>query len=496
MSFSAVLKTLRPTTRRAGWNRRCTDRAFAGHAAVAAQVEHLDARTMLSAGGTCVVDVMDGSDVNIDAAADNISKIVVAANADVGQLTILGGADDLRVVVVDSAIVSTISLDGGSGSETIAVYGEVFEFVEVDGGDGNDTLAVFGSGFVSQIMFDGAGGDDSVAVRGLTDDIDHTITMGAGDDAVAVTDGGELLGTVFAALDGDATGLDTGAAGRDEFVVRRNSVVDDVQLDLGGGNDRFDLGSDSIGNSINVRSLAGDNLYSLRDSATQDFVIEGGSGRDAVVVKGIASISNFFTAQLGAGDDAIITEQLAADGVSFFLGSSDTRDTVRLGTMSATNVFATAQDDLLFTETGVQAINGNLTVRSLGGSLFLRLDQGSGISANLDYAGAASSIITSNVSTAAGSLQVTLAGGDDFLNLLDSSIGFDGTIAAGGGGDRIDLGTSSFDDFLFVDLGDGDDDLLNGGVTLLNDGEFDGGAGFDRIEDETIGTQNGFEGTI
>ena len=231
----------------------------------------------------------------------------------------LGGNDAISAAALAAQAI-TLSLDGGAGNDTIAGA----KGVEVAfGGDGNDSI-------------DGNGGNDAAS-------------LGAGDDS-------------FIWDPGDGSDVVEGAGGTDTMVFNGGNATDQVDLSANGNRLRFfrtqgTITMDTAGietvdfnalggaDTATVNNLAGTDVKTVNadlaaalggttgDGATDQVIVNGSNGNDAVVVaarttsvavtglvstvniQNIDPASDALTIKGLAGNDTLDATQLTADSV-------------------------------------------------------------------------------------------------------------------------------------------------------------------------------------
>ena len=257
------------------------------------------------AGGTLTVSSDAGDPIEITAAGNEVK--VNGANPGSGAVS---PADITSIVVTGGPLANEIDLSGVTPGAFPSISS-----VTVDGGAGNDTIT--GSGHGDRLL----GGDNDDDVSGLAGN--DTIVWNPGED----TDRNE-----------GGAGIDTievnGAGGAEAFTVKPSTTAGRVQFDrvnpapfgldigtaerldlnMGGGDDSFtaDAGLDALGFALDV------------DGGTGNDTIEGGDGAD--LLSG------------GDGDDRIIPDDNPA-------GPNAPRDDARGGAGNDTIVWNGGDDD-------------------------------------------------------------------------------------------------------------------------------------------------------
>ena len=246
---------------------------------VAAEV--LEDRRLLAAGGTRVVTAAEsGADVIVS--ADDCDAVLVAADARLASLTVLGGDGDFQALI-----------RGGAGR------------VSIVGGAGGERVTVAAGADIGTLRFSGGGGDDVLTVAGAVGG-NLTFLGGAGADTLRLTDGANVGGRLAVLLGGNEHDADAVRA------VGAVTVGGDFLAVTGGGADLVTTESLAVG---------GDHDLRLGESGEgADFVRFGGEtvgGRSTVFWSGRADLRE--TAGRSVDGDAIFR----GDGSAFSVGRFD-----------------------------------------------------------------------------------------------------------------------------------------------------------------------------
>ena len=217
---------------------------------------------MISVGGGDDSIRNSGSNVTIDGGADDDTVSNSGSNA----LISVGGGDDYIWNNGDSVKIygdegndtvyngyyggSNVTIDGGSGNDSISNYNG---YVTINGGDGEDTIDNWGGG---SSLFGGAG-SDQIQNYGAS----STIDGGAGNDNIS--------------NNGSNVSIDAGAG--DDSIS--NDGGNEVTLNAGDGNDLIT----SSGNENSIDGGADDDTIS---SNGNDCTLAGGKGNDSIHSEG------------------------------------------------------------------------------------------------------------------------------------------------------------------------------------------------------------------
>ncbi len=446
-----------------------------------------------AANGTILNDDVAQVDLNYSATGTTIVTVAVLAN---GHLQVkLGTAVQPDV---NPATVRSLTINGGSGGDTINLTGmsrdvySVLTSIVLNGNAGNDKLT--GSNAFSETISGGAGTDTLVGGTGTGDrlvetanvakiTLTNTTLVGAGITATAsesvtgfeqaMLSGGGAANTINAVSFGGPVTL----SGGDGIDALTGGAFAD-SLDGGSANDAL------IGNGGNDTLLGGAGNDKLTGNAGDD-QFDGGDGSDTVIASG--------------GSNYLLTNvSLSGDG-------SDTLNLIEAASLTTGNL-ASRIDASAFNGSGINTLtggNGNDvllggsgrdSIKAGGGNDFLSgglgndsLDGGAGTldllreSGDVDFklTNTALTGIGTDVITANTIEQVGLTGGVG-NNRLDAS-GF--TLGAvtldGGDGNDVLLGGSKNDSL----IGGGGQDFLIGGTGIDN---LSGGSGGDILIGGTI----------
>jgi len=428
------------------------------------------------------------------AGGDGDDHIRLVAGEDIfGTLDVSGPGED-GVFVFD---VAPLSIDGGSGADTIELYSDLLgdngdiSFVDVAGGDDNDTIIAAATQSIAESTFTGGGGDD-------------LIQLYAGSD----------LGSGLELFSGDGS----------------SGVIGLVHVDAGDGSDSVSLVADSISLVSPFSTLVPDRdtfRQGLYDSAFTSALDDGLDPQEADVaateiVDASADISfdaasTILTGGISTGDGDDLVEVYAGlssdaksdgsfDGGLFGLEvlTGNDNDTVAIAAgedIAFVDVGLGGGDDVLIIATSTDLGDfgdyasfdgGNInavTVDGGDGADQITLVSGLDIGTTFSFDGNDGPLGTGSILSLG--VEVDGGGGDDTIKLYaDLSDGAGGIISsvdvAAGEGDDTVVAAASFEiwDSTF-DLGDGADHL-----TLITSTDRDTVEGFDfhggNIEGVTV----------
>ncbi len=222
-----------------------------------------------------------------------------------GSVIMEGGNDSLTMLA--GAINGSIFMDGGPGNNN-ALAGDGF----------NDTVMLLGGTVAGSVFTDSAAdnhiGNDVVVIDGAV--VAGSIDSDGGDDSITLNSG-SVLGSILAGTGSDQIVLAGGSIGGgvdggadDDNILLSGTLVDGI-IRGGDGSDGIEL---VAGSSSAVEGNDGDDLIvwssvaaSIGTGGLNNGVIDGGSGRDIVVIADAAIDLSAMT--LDGGDDVS-----AADG--------------------------------------------------------------------------------------------------------------------------------------------------------------------------------------
>lgn len=339
----------------------------------------------------------------------------------------LGGNDTLR---------------GFSGADTL------------EGNDGNDEIS---GGAGADMLFGGAGND--------------TLFGGGGDDTM---DLGELS-------DGDSV---NGNSGTDELIFSLSNsgpstlVIRESELNLDGNA----IGAASIESYVVTLSDQGDSVFiSNGGSNTDDISVEGGAGRDRIIMDTV--FNRDVAIDTGAGTAAITSGATVTFSDVEIFATGNGNDTVTGSGADETFNLGGGDDeadlgggnDVLFIGSGANSLDGGDGVDRLS---FSPLN--AGIDADMSTGQAVSSLgettTFSNFENLIGTNSDDNLTGDSNRNVING-LGGDDTIEGGGGNDILIGGTGGDSDLFLFDLGSGADTV----------NRFDVGAGGDVLDISAYG---------
>jgi len=404
---------------------------------------------------------------NIDGAVSGGGFDGFGAGEDVAT-TLFGGEGSDDVLVAAAGNISDLVIDLGEGDNVARVLtstdvASVFAGTALDVVADDLDLGLGGSGGgIRRVSVVAGGGDDSVTLvdHNAIDSEEILIDVGDGDNTVSIYAG--LSGSGGSSIDGDLTV--TGGDGRDTVLLAAHGLIDDVEIDVGNG--------DNIVTLVNSSDLGLIEGYTLDDDEDiQDVTIRAGSGDDIVSLISDDDIDDDNLIDVGNGDNLV---SLYAD-----LGGSGTIEdgtTVRGGSGDDT-VFAAANGDIeqVFLDLG----DGDNVV-TLVNSSDLGLVEGYAL-------GDGDEDIDEEVSIVSGSGNdvVTLIAHDDIQvdNEADDTGLF---IDVGDGDNRISMyaglsGGGDIEDFVTVTAGSGDDTVFAAANGTIEEALFELGDGDNAI---------------
>jgi hypothetical protein len=430
-----------------------------------------------------------GSDsIFIQSAAVKGSELLGLAGNDTIDLT-QGAATDTSAVgmvvrasdgndIINGSSLGVFSAGGhtliaGSGNDTINLSGSNGDWIK--GNEGADRVVLSGTGAFSAIAL-GGGADELILNSAITVD---RIALGDGHDKISAST------VVFA-----TAGSIVGGAGRDTIDLTISDGVDSAYINGGALQDSITLQGIEVGTT--VKGMGGADTITLSgDGATSAF-IAGGEGADLITLSGVENAS---TVAGGSGNDTIfIKENMSTLSAEIFGGSGN--DSIRFEGIVEDSTYAKisiegglGSDSIVFDAVGAASGEtlGTLTYSSFGESNLAALDQfqldgtfvtsgnGGGITLDIDYTDALTSVAVSEQSAAVllsnatfsgniGSDSVTLSGTFNVSSVTAVAGTVDTLTLASGKGAAVIFSTDGGNEFFFVQggvAGTADDSIID-----------------------------------
>ncbi|WP_375307870.1 calcium-binding protein [Bradyrhizobium sp. A11] len=243
-----------------------------------------------------------------------------------------GDGDDVVTATGNLAALVTLTIDGGSGNDTIRggngadrlLGGEGNDFI--DGNQGNDT-ALLGAGD-DTFQWDPGDGSDKVDGQAGTDTLLFNGSNIGEDITLSAANGGRTLltrnvGSITMDLDGIETVAINAQGGSDNILVKNLAGTDakQVNIDLGsagagdgaadtvtlvGTNAANTIQISGSGTSVTVAGLPAALTIANAEGANDALVIEGRSGNDTISAAALAAGIVHLTIDGGTGNDTIL----------------------------------------------------------------------------------------------------------------------------------------------------------------------------------------------
>jgi len=431
---------------------------------------------------------VNGSDQNVLTSNNGTFESTTFDNP-TGSLTINagGGADGITLSSLAAGFAATLAINANDGNDTIDASALAVDLT-IDGGSGADTIS---SGSGSDTMTGGAG--DDVIDSGAGND---TLTGGGGSDSM---NGGAgtttLVETVSGSLTLSTTGTTTTVTGLGTDTLEAADTVEAVLT--GNGNNNL-IDANGFSGAVTVDGGAGNDT--IRGSSSNDDDIDGGTGNDRLLLAtggGTFVVTDGLSTGAGGNDTFANVEQVRLVGgtvaidftaVAFTQGSvhvigSTANDSIvggqgndflngRAGNDTITggpgndSMLGGNGEDVMDGEAGNDRVDGQGNNDTLGGgSGDDRILGGGGLNTLQEAVDADVSIRTTKSGArlsgigndfVAGMTQFVIMGGSSD-NTLDASQ-FDRPVTLiGGGGDDTLLGSRGADS---LDGGDGSDMVI------------------------------------
>ena len=447
------------------------------------------------AGTTAVTTGLANDVVNVAAATSAVTVNAGAGNNTVttgsgdDTLTLGTGIDIIRTGAGNDTVLGTLSLGDRvlleGGNDTISLPTTALA-VTVDGGSGSDTLIVRGA---AARTFNFAAGDDNGSAAGTYTNFENvnasaatgalTVTGVAGTTLVVTGSGADII-NVAAAAQGvtiaAGAGINTITASAFNDVITLGSGKDTVQA--GNGADTVN-GALTAGDQVLLQG--GNDTFLYRALSAAGTLVDGGTGVDTLEYTGTTAKTFNFSAAADnvAAETGLYKafENLAAASATGAVTVTAAAATTRLETGSGADVVtATA------TTAGVRVDTGAGDDRITTGARNDTIVYGAGT----DIVDAGAGIDTFEVDAGAGPLTIDLgvAAGTDQVNGASVYKNFENV--DGGSADAA-LTITLANQTSAVITGSADDMVHTGAVTIVT-GALDLGAGNDAVIVETSGT--------
>jgi hypothetical protein len=365
----------------------------------------------------------------IDGAADADSLTISGATTILSSSTIKGGAGGDTISITVSGLNASI-MNAGDGNDLVTLSGGVngkFSGASITLGAGKDSITVnSGQAFNNATLAAGSGADSIVL------SVDETrsaqIFGGGGADVITISAGSNSTGLL---INGDST---INGGGADTISI---NVLDDATIKGKGGKDRITV-TGVVGTGTQVLGNAGADRIDVDGVAGSGNLIGGGSGNDSIT---LSAFGGGNTIVAGGGADSIT---ISAAGTGVVNGGAG-KDTITfaavfsgsqaIGALSDSTL--SKMDDYNFAGTQVAGSGALFTMSAVskatlttgvgGGSNFSGTTIYTGIisGGEFDTAGGvtARAAIVDAAGTAAGTVFVFEASGDNFLFIQGGSTG-------------------------------------------------------------------------
>ena len=386
------------------------------------------------AGDLKTINLTGTQSVNLDASAQTVKVTTINASAVVGGAVIATGGQTGALVVTGSGVVDsitlgavgtdgTVSVDAGTGDDTITTTQAIAAAATIAGGVGTDKLAFSDAPTstnaltISDNTFRNIGVEivDFAAIAG-----DLTWTLGGFANAMATNAGGVLKATAKAivlGVAGDDVAIDASilSAANSLNIDLKNThasatEASDIAITGSDGNDTVIVeeataAADTI---ITVDGGKGNDTITIKTTNSQDgkIVILGGDGDDTIDVSGATS-DDAVTASLitpGKGNDTIVLDTEGANtDITIVLASTAANN----GVDTISNFLQGTGEDVLKPDAFLDATAMNAVLTANPGA---STDVSSDVNLLADITGG------QDITTAAG-LTAALAAGGEYSNL-------------------------------------------------------------------------------
>jgi hypothetical protein len=391
------------------------------------------------------------------------------------------------------------SIDLGADNDSVILNNASTSTISLQGGTGNDSLSVANSdATANSLAISGAGGGTlgSVTFSGI-----ESISLGSGNDTATIGSGSSLSGNLnlgdgnnsFAlSIGAGAIGSLTSGTGTDSVTISGGSISG--ALNLGTGTDS--LSYTGYGSGVNT-TLSGANALSATTaisggvSGVENITLS--SNNDTFTLANGSTLSG--NLDLGSGTDSL-SYAGSSNAVSVTLDSANSIASGGATGISGTvtgfdNLVGGSGSDSLNATSGVNSLNvaSNGTI-TLDSSLTVSGFETINLAANSDTSSDTatfSAAFSGSVDLGAGNDDATINTGGNATNLAggfgSDTLNFDGAnnnVTMSGSGNGTD-GTTSFTSFETINLGGGNDTTTVNGVASTTI-TLDGGAGTDTLQ--------------
>ena len=422
-------------------------------------LEVVDTGSNLDRSGTLRADSLRGFGMSLNG-ADLTSQVTAVENATGLDVDSLLGLDLASELAANSSVhyqqQETLTIELGSGSDTVEVASTMVGDTSLDTGAGDDQIGILSN--TGTLDVQAGAGEDQLQLNATAGDV--TIDMGADADRVTVGPTLESIqGLVTLAGNDDTDQLIFDNSG--DATDRSGTLTEDSLSGFGMGH----AISFNTFENINLTLGSGSDDLTISETINGTTTVSGGAGDDQLTVehsRGTLSVNG------DAGQDTLTLR--TTDGSVFIDGGNDA-DLIQLGSTagladglqgSITLEGGDGQDRLILDDSGDSSDNSaTLTATTLTGL---------GMSDGINYAGVEE-------------LTVQLGSGDDTFNAQSTLAGTATSVFGNGGDDSFNLCSDA-------PTNDGTLDGLDGTLSI------DGGAGENTAVLSDLGNDSGREGLV
>lgn len=330
-----------------------------------ARIEFLENRALLAGN---VVASLDGGHLTLtgDNAANSVEITVLGNEVQVRGLdstTINGGTSAFVVAAGSDTVTGHVVVNMGNGNDSVAFSRNVkFDSsVSVNGQSGSDTLAVTGATFRSTTVFLGESGNDTFSLQ------DSTVE---GALFVHGNDGDDLFSLTNMTLNGSLEVK--GQTGNDGVSLNDVTSESSIAIKTGRGDDNVTIRNSALNGAVLIKTKQGSDAVMLDDNTfAQRMHVNLGRDNDGLLVRDTNTFNGLFSVQGGdsrqnAGSDFSDGDVLNIGNASVFNGGQRTRKT-ESSTVStaANNRFDAANTGLIARAAAADTAARNLTAITL-----------------------------------------------------------------------------------------------------------------------------------
>jgi Ca2+-binding RTX toxin-like protein len=426
--------------------------------------------------GNDTVDVQStaaGIQTNIsgNAGNDQIDVLTTGINS---QTTISGdsGDDQINITTTGNNAQTTLTGDAGNDEFNIAATGTSAQ-TTISGNTGDDTFNLQSTATGSQTTINGDAGVDTFNISsdaptnsGNTDGIAGNVSIDGGTEAdvLNLSDAGDTT-------DNSLTLTATTLAGVGMTGVIDYGTVEQLDVDMGSGNDTVDIQSTAAGVVTNLNTNAGDDSVNVKaTAATSQTNIDGSTGNDRITISSNAPDTNGTVNDIFGGIDVN-----GGDGINSLTVSDEANTLAKTTTITDNTITGLAPATITYHSNGGIFLGDANVITGLGDDhIIVDIDESAVGAERIVHGNEGNDVIDASAVT--GNVIIFGDQGDD--TLIGSAFN---DILIGGTGDLVFVDGQVVLLVVENDLDEGNDILLGGAGNDV----IIGGAGVDELNGGT-----------